>query len=185
MLLCISLDNIKKIIFIDNNNTQLQIGHEVNLLDGELLRNIFGSGKIIGIPSLDEKPYPTHAGCEIWVHNLPVTQWWHVFSMQVQSMYNLIMVIQVPNFHHGHFIQEAVWASTTHLLLYVPDLTLHITCRLLTLVAMATKEPLDQEANLCTWISSDGIMTTIKEQYCWCSSLQNNMYCLVLNWNCK
>ena len=32
--------------------------------------------KTIEISSLDEKPYPTHVGCGIRDHNLPVTQCW-------------------------------------------------------------------------------------------------------------
>ena len=36
----------------------------------------FRSGKTTGTSSLDEKPYPTHAGCGIRIHDLPVTQWW-------------------------------------------------------------------------------------------------------------
>ena len=36
----------------------------------------FQRGKTIEMSFLDEKPYPTYAGCGIQTHNLPVTQWW-------------------------------------------------------------------------------------------------------------
>ena len=62
-----------KLYLFYNNNTRLQIGH--NLVGWRINTKHFQSGKTIGISSLDEKPQPTHAGCGIQAHNLPVTQW--------------------------------------------------------------------------------------------------------------
>ena len=41
--------------------TWLQIGHEVILLGGEWIRNIFGQEKPLEFLHWIKKPYPTHA----------------------------------------------------------------------------------------------------------------------------
>ena len=67
--MCLTL----KLYLFYNNNTRLQIGHEVILLGGEWIRTIFGQG--IPLEFLPRKiPCPTHAGCGIRTHRFPVTQ---------------------------------------------------------------------------------------------------------------
>ena len=39
-------------------------------------KKYFPLGKTIGISSTDETAYPTHAGCEIRAHDIPVMQCW-------------------------------------------------------------------------------------------------------------
>ena len=47
-----------------------------DLVGWEMEMKHFRIGKTIEISFLDEKPYPTYAGCRIRTHDLPVTQWW-------------------------------------------------------------------------------------------------------------
>ena len=47
-----------------------------DLVGWEMEMKHFQIGKTTEISFLDEKPYPTCAGCGIRTHNLPVTQWW-------------------------------------------------------------------------------------------------------------
>ena len=74
-MVCMQIENFKLCLFY-NNNTWLQIGHKVILLGGESIRNIFVQGKLLEFLPWIKISNPTHAGCEIQSHDLPVTQWW-------------------------------------------------------------------------------------------------------------
>ena len=66
--------NFKLYLFY-NNDTRIQIGHEVILLGGEIIWNIFGKGKPLEfLPWIKNPNLPIPAVG--WTHTLPVTQWW-------------------------------------------------------------------------------------------------------------
>ena len=106
-MVCMQIENFKLCLFY-NNNTWLQIGHKVILLGGESIRNIFVQGKLSEFLPWIKISNPTHAGCEIQSHDLPVTQWW---------CYHLVQSTTLTTLHPGEITDETLLECTRYKLL--------------------------------------------------------------------